>query len=53
MLEEGASQMWLENQKFMSDHVGFAALSKEEVKIQVEEIMEELVEMRTRKNGHS
>jgi hypothetical protein len=45
--------MWLENQKFMTDEVGFTTLSKDEVKIQVEEIMEELVKIRSRKNGHT
>ena len=41
--------MWLENQKFVSDEVGFATLTKEEINIQVEEIMKELVEIRTRR----
>lgn len=52
MLEDRASQMLLENQKFMSGEVGFATLSKDEVKIQVEEVMEELIKIRSRKNGH-
>jgi hypothetical protein len=45
--------MWLENQKFMSDEVGFTTLSKDEGKMQVEEIMEELVKIRSRKIGHT
>jgi hypothetical protein len=53
MLEDRASQMWSENQKFVSNEIGFATLSKEEVEIQVKEIMEEIIEVRSRKNGHS
>lgn len=50
IMEDRASQLWLENQKFMTNEVGFATLTKEEVKIQVEEIMKELVEIRSRRN---
>ena len=53
ILQDRASQMWLENQKFVSDEVGFATLTKEEVKTQVEEIMKELVEIRTRRERRS
>jgi hypothetical protein len=37
---------WLENQKYISNEVGFSTLTKEEVETQVEEIMKELVENR-------
>jgi hypothetical protein len=53
MLQERASQMWSENQKFVSHEIGFDTLSKEEVEMQVKEIMEELIEIKSRKNGHS
>ena len=53
ILQDRASQMWFENQKFVSDEVGFATLTKEEVKTQVEEIMKELVEIRTRRERRS
>ena len=49
MLDDRASQMWIENQKYMSSEVGFATLSKDEVKIQVEEIMEKLIKIRSGK----
>ena len=53
ILQDRASQMWLANQKFVRDEVGFATLTKEEVKTQVEEIMKELVEIRTRRERRS
>jgi len=40
---------WLENQKYISNEVGFSTLTKEEVETQVEEIMKELVENRSEK----
>jgi hypothetical protein len=43
---------WLENQKYISNEVGFSTLTKEEVETQVEEIMKELVENRSGKNRH-
>ena len=49
MLDDRASQMWIENQKYMSSEVGFVTLSKDEVKIQVEEIMEKLIKIRSGK----
>jgi DNA-directed RNA polymerase subunit F len=52
IMEDRASQLWFENQKFMTNEVGFATLTKEEVKTQVEEIMKELVEIRSRRNKH-
>lgn len=52
LLQERASQLWLENQKYISNEVGFSTLTKEEVETQVEEIMKELVENRSGKNRH-
>ena len=45
--------MWSENQKFVSNEIGFSTLSKEEVEMQVKEIMEEIIEVKSRKNGHA
>jgi hypothetical protein len=53
ILQDRASQMWSENQKFVSNEIGFSTLSKEEVEMQVKEIMEEIIEVKSRKNGHA
>ncbi len=53
VLQDRASQLWSENQKFVSDEIGFTTLSKEEVELQIKEIMEELLEVRSRKNRQS
>ena len=37
VLQDRASQLWSENQKFVSDEIGFTTLSKEEVELQVKE----------------
>ena len=52
LLQERASQLWLENQKYMSNEVGFTTLTKEELEAQVEGIMKELVEIRSGRNRH-
>ena len=52
-LQDRASQLWLKNQEFMSKEVGFATLTKQEVEIQVEEIIKEIAEIKSGRNKHT